>query len=114
MSTSSPNTLSGKRMTTRRKSLLGGRVVYGKGAYTVQCAVHNLSEAGARIKTARSVAFPKAIYLIEIKSGIAYAANVVWGRPSEFGLSFLTKYHLDDLPPEIDYLRPIWVEASVR
>jgi hypothetical protein len=114
MSVLSQKNILGNRKAPRRQALLGGRVVYGKGTYIVPCAVHNLSVAGARIKTAESVAFPKTVYLIETKSGIAYAANVVWGRPGEFGLSFLAKYPLDDLPTEIDYLRPIWIEAAVR
>jgi hypothetical protein len=54
------------------------------------------------------------VLLIDVRQGAAYMADVVWGRPTEFGLHFTARHDMNALPTEISYLRRIWVDASVR
>jgi hypothetical protein len=105
---------SNKRGARRQRMLLAGKLVFGKGAYTSNCAIREISETGARIKTPSKDLLANDVYLIDIRNGFVHEARVVWRKPFEFGLQLSARYDLTNLPSELAYLRPIWVECSVR
>jgi hypothetical protein len=104
-----------KRGPDRRRTILAGKIVYGNGAFSTSCAIRDITDTGARIKLpSPHQTLPANVLLIDVRQGAAYMADVVWGRPPEFGLHFTARHDMNALPTEISYLRRIWVDASVR
>jgi len=90
-------------------------VVYGDQDLTLDCAIRDLSDKGARVRLASPVALPARIHLIEVRKGLAFDCRVTWRNMPEFGLEFVRAYDLTTAPPEKDdALRRIWVEAAPR
>jgi len=105
---------SNKRGARRQRTLLAGKLVFGDGAYTSNCAIREISETGARIKMRNTDFFANDVYLIDIKNGVAYEARVVWRKVFEFGVQLNARYDLTNLPNELAYLRRIWIECGAR
>jgi hypothetical protein len=104
------------RARSRQRVLLAGKLVYGEADLTVDCAIRDLSEGGARIRISGPVALPSRLHLIEVKTGQAFDCEVAWRRMPEIGLRFLSPPH--DLThsdaPELKMLRRVWLEATGR
>jgi hypothetical protein len=99
----------------RVRTCLNGRIVYGDGAYSVDCAIRDLSEGGARISIHERQFLPVGLYLIVVRNCIAHEARVVWLRYPSRGLQFLKTYTLSDaLPHDLQYLRRLWGNLYAR
>lgn len=85
----------------RRRVLIGGKLVWDDGAFTADCAVKDISESGARIQLGPRESIPARVYFLELKSGLAYEADVVWRRSPQFGLRFVRRIDLDNPPREL-------------
>jgi hypothetical protein len=93
----------------RQRVLLGGKIVYGEeGAYTVDCAIKDMSAGGARVAVGKRDSLPAQVYLIDIRAGAAYEAEVVWRRSPQFGLRFVKRHDLTEMPRELRYLARLW------
>src|SRR4051812_31452617 len=77
-----------RRPSTRRRVLFPGLIVYGNGAFTCDCSVRSLSATGARISVATEHNFRGRIYVINIRDGSAYDAQVVWSKGADIGIKF--------------------------
>jgi hypothetical protein len=110
MSKLGSNTLSTERRRETRKRLVHrGKVVYGEGAFTVDCVIRNISATGARIMLDKGVGIPSCVYLIDIPSGMAHAAEVASILPPSFGLKFLRTYQVAELKDQsLKYLKHCW------
>ena len=94
------------RRSTRKRVLLGGKIVYNEGSYTYDCRIRDLSDGGARVVVAAGLVIPTHVVLIDTRGGIAYEAEVVWMKAPEFGLKFLATHSLRGvLPPQLQYLK---------
>ncbi|HMI96011.1 MAG TPA: PilZ domain-containing protein [Micropepsaceae bacterium] len=103
-----------QRQTSRKRTLLGGKVVYGDGQHVRDCTIRDLSETGARIAIAKGEVIPTRVFLIDRRVPIAYEATVSWIKAPDFGLAFLRVHSLKgDLPPELDYLKRVWSKHCV-
>jgi hypothetical protein len=80
--------LSERRPASRRRVLLPGLIVYGNGAYTCDCTFRSLSVSGARIAMTQHLELPERFYLINIRDGLAYDAQLVWRNGAEVGVRF--------------------------
>jgi hypothetical protein len=101
-----PPRIADSRKTQRDRVVLPGRVIYGEGAFSIDCRIKDLSEAGARIVVSLGLAVPTHIVFMEVKSRIVHEAVVVRMAQPEFGLRFTSTYALDGkLPQHLDYLR---------
>jgi hypothetical protein len=105
----------------RKSTCLSGKLVYGDdqsttaGALTIDCAIRDISEGGARISLSRLQPLPLDLFLIVIKYGIAYRARIVWQKFPARGLKFLTPYFLDGaMPADLSFLRKLWVDLAAR
>lgn len=104
-----------KRRAPRQRVLLAGRLVYGEADLTLECAIRDLSENGARIRLASPVALPARVRLVEVRAGVAYDCEVSWRRVPEFGLRFLGRHDLKKTTdPELLLLKRVWVESAAR
>ncbi len=104
-----------KRRAPRVRALLGGRLAYGGGYFTLECLVRDMSADGARIKIPEGQAVPPNLYLLELRSGVVHEARVAWRRLPEVGLEFVRTCSLTDLEnPDLQTLRRLWTESRER
>jgi hypothetical protein len=103
------------RRAPRQRSFLGGKLVYGDGAFTLDCVVRDVSTTGARVKVPEGQAVPDTVFLVEMRSGIAYEARVAWKRHPEIGLEFVHQHGLAEAStPHMMILKRLWIETQQR
>ncbi|MGD0142643.1 MAG: PilZ domain-containing protein [Rhizomicrobium sp.] len=105
----------------RHRTYLNGKLVYGEGifapdgAFSLDCAIRDMSEGGARVTLSKRQPLPSDLFLIVVKYCVAYRAKVVWMEFPARGLKFSTTYPLSaDLPDDLKFLRRLWGELYVR
>jgi hypothetical protein len=99
----------------RKRTFLKGKLVYGGGDFTMDCAIRDLSEGGAKIVLTRHQALPSEIYLIVAKYAVAYRAKIMWVNFPARGLKFFGAYPFSAaLPAELNFLRHLWLDISAR
>ena len=105
----------------RHRTYLNGKLIYGEdmflpdGAFSLDCVVRDMSEAGARITLNKTQPLPIDVFLIVVKFCVAYRAKVMWMEFPARGLKFSQTYPLSsDLPEELKFLRRLWGELYVR
>ncbi|HEY8696691.1 MAG TPA: PilZ domain-containing protein [Rhizomicrobium sp.] len=112
---SQPNACAYEPRPPRKRTYLNGKLVYGEGAYTLDCAIHDISDGGARVILSRRQPLPLCLYLIVVKYCIAYEAQVVWLNFPARGLKFSKMFLLSDaLPEELRFLRKLWGDLYTR
>lgn len=103
------------RQILRQRTFLGAKLTYGDGAFTTDCVVRDFSVMGARVKVPEGLPIPDQVFLVEMRSGIAYEAKVVWKRHPEIGLEFVHEYGLSEAStPHLRLLKHIWIEHCQR
>jgi hypothetical protein len=75
-----------RRRHRRRRVLKEGKLIFGPNRSTVDCAIDNISEAGAHVRTADPLRVPQDFYLVEATRGLIHKAEVVWRSGSGIGL----------------------------
>jgi len=99
----------------RKRTCLDGKLVYGEGAFTIDCSVRDISEGGAKVALARHQALPSDLHLIVVKYCVAYSAKTMWVNFPARGLKFHGAYPLSEtLPKELKFLRQLWLDISAR
>ena len=93
------------RKTPRKRVILGAKVVYNEGAFSIDCRIRDLSEGGARIVVAAGLVIPTRVVLIDTRNATAYESEVAWLKAPEFGLKFLATHSMRNLPPQLQYLK---------
>jgi hypothetical protein len=101
-----------QRKAPRKKVLLTGKVIYGDGAQVFDCTIRDISATGARITLAQGRVIPEAVYLLDMGNRMAYQAQVVSQRAGGFGLRFAKTMKLTEVPPELRYLKRIWMDCA--
>lgn len=111
----------------RKRTCLNGKLVYGDagfmgdnaltptGAFTLDCAIHDLSEGGAKIVLSKRQPLPASLYLIVTKYGVVYRAEVMWSNFPARGLKFTQTYLFGAaVPEELKFLRRLWLDLCAR
>ncbi len=102
-----------KRLDLRRRVLLGGRIVFGPDDITVDCAIVDMSESGARVRPSGTPLLVEPMYLVNLTHGRAFKARLAWRRDNLIGLAFTEAYDLRAPPPELPkIIRQLWVEQT--
>jgi hypothetical protein len=101
-----------RRGEPRRRVLLAGKIVQANGI-TLDCMIRNLSEGGAQVRVAPGQILPNAFDLIEIRTGIAYRAEVAWRSPIEMGVKFFERIDLNSAFAPLS-LRALWLGCASR
>lgn len=78
-----------KRSALRRRTLLGGTIVFNGEASTLSCLVRNLGEGGALLQFAAPAVLPRRFALAITGRGGERAARRVWVREGAMGISFV-------------------------
>jgi hypothetical protein len=91
---SEPTGAGDRRVAARTRVLLGGKIVYGDGAYSHDCAIRDMSAFGARLGIPGATVVPKEFYLLDLKRGTAFEAEVLWRNATQTGVTFRAAYDL--------------------
>jgi hypothetical protein len=103
------------RRELRQRAYLGAKLVYGDGAFTLDCVVRDITLNGARVRLPEGQAVPDKVFLVELRSGIAYEAQVTWKRHPEIGLKFVHQHGLSEASgPHLMILKRLWLEHCER
>ena len=103
------------RATRRQRVLLGGKLVFGVAEFSIDCAIRDLSETGARVKLPIDMPTADEVWLITIRGGVAYRATVACRKGLELGLTFTTRHDLrGPTPPSVHHLRMLWLDCTTR
>jgi hypothetical protein len=104
-----------RRPASRRHVLLPGLVVFANGAFTCDCTFRNLSSTGARVIISRHVQFPDRFYLINVRDGLAYDAQLVWKKGIAAGVKFESVVLLStNIDLALAYLKRLWLAKTPR
>jgi hypothetical protein len=102
-----------QRKSPRKQVMLTSKLVYGSGAYVLDCTIRDISTTGAFVTLAHRDSIPSEVYLLDLANRIAYHASVVSQRAAGYGLKFLKTYPLAQVSaPELRYLKRIWLECA--
>ena len=104
-----------RRPERRRRTLLGGCIVFDDGKQVFDCTIRNLSKSGARITLPAGYSIPTQIFLIHLRDRLVYEAVIVWRKDGEAGLSFKKELRLSELADsQLAYLQALWFERAAR
>jgi hypothetical protein len=100
----------------RKRTLFKGILSYGTNcAFTVDCVIADISEAGARVQIQPGPPVPTDVYLVHLRERTAYEASVAWRRNDNLGLKFAARHDLENPTTEdLKVLRQHCVENELR
>ena len=85
------NTVEEKRGARRARVLKRAKVVYPNNRTVVDCTLRDLSEQGARILCGDPAVLPNEFQLVFTAERQARDARVVWRRPDQVGVMFISE-----------------------
>ncbi len=95
----------------RRRVLFSGRIVHSRAEMTVDCAIQDISTTGARVRLSGSDLLGDPLFLIDMRNGLAFHAQVRWRHGDRAGLAFLSYHDLSKPDPSLPpILRRLWLE----
>lgn len=102
-----------RRSGDRRRVLLGGKIVQQDGAFSTDCAIRDLSDTGAKLRLPGLLPVGDDFYLIEMRTGRLFHADVRWREGEDIGVSFRHPDPIDD-PTSKDarMLRRLWTDTG--
>ena len=95
------------RRAIRVRTFLQARISYGEGAISTECTVSQLSDTGARLTVASTVALPDVFDIAVPQRGIACRAKQVWRNDDQVGIDFVGGDEDLSAPTAEDYLARI-------
>jgi hypothetical protein len=91
------------RRSKRARTFLQARISYGDGAISTECTVNQLSELGARINVAESIALPEMFDLIIPQKSVSRRAKLVWRKDDHVGVDFFDDREVVAAPAADDH-----------
>ena len=79
------------RSGARRRMLKSGRICFNERHSTLECAVRDISEQGARLRLSGSIDAPDTFELLVELDGIRVDCAVVWRSNDEIGVVFTSE-----------------------
>ena len=77
-----------KRKHPRHRTFLRGKVEFNNRASSLDCTVRDLSDGGARLELADTVAIPEAFELSVPAKGMRHASYIKWRTKTHVGIAF--------------------------
>ena len=85
------------------------------GAFAWDCVIRDMSSTGLRIQMLSSASPPESVQLVDLVSGFAHDAKVMWQKDREFGLKILRSHDLRGLATSsLQTAKRIWVASQDR
>lgn len=79
------------RQTERKRVLKGAKISYAARCASFPCVVRDISDTGARLQVKDHAAVPETFELLIELDGFEAEVEVVWRKPGEIGVIFLTE-----------------------
>jgi hypothetical protein len=89
-----------RRINSRLRSFLQGRIYFNQRRSSLDCLVRDLSEDGAKLKVSNSVALPEFVELHIPNKNATYPAKVQWRAGDEIGVAFNLENESPSIVPE--------------
>ncbi|MGX5774882.1 PilZ domain-containing protein [Methylorubrum zatmanii] len=86
-----------RRQEIRKRTFLKGRILFNKGASTMDCLVRDLSEAGARLELSQTNSLPDVFDLHIPQKDATLRSSLRWRREDAVGVAFDAQ---KPVPPE--------------
>ncbi|MBB2964961.1 PilZ domain-containing protein [Methylobacterium sp. R2-1] len=81
--------ISEKRQEARKRTFLKGRILFNKGASTMDCLIRDLSEAGARLELSETSTLPEVFDLYIQQKDATLRSTLRWRRDGAVGVAFV-------------------------
>lgn len=92
-----------------------GRGVVVAPGVELACLIADISAAGMKLRLDRRVALPPAVQVVDVATGLAHEAEVVWNKGQEAGLTLRGQSSLRGLvPARLTPAREAWLRAGGR
>ena len=103
-----------ERRTPRRRVLQTAVIAYVDFSVSFRCTIRDRSDRGARLKVPAGIIPPPQFWMIEVATGVAYAASPVWRRYPEIGVTLADPIDLKIARPDAlhRYLRGLWTAVA--
>lgn len=101
-----------RRPSPRRRSFLGGRIVYAEGRFSLPCTIRNISASGVRIAFTPGTTLPESFYLINAKERVIYRGKIIWATNAEAGVKIEEQFSVDAIPSGLAYLNRFVAQAG--
>jgi hypothetical protein len=88
--------------------LFAGIVCYRDYSFSFDCTIRDLSEVGARLRVISSAPLPSRFYLIHVKEGVAYDAEIAWTQGKDVGVKWGERIPLIEPNARFSHLRRLW------
>ena len=76
------------RISPRRRSLKGGKIVFNQRSSVISCSIANLSETGACLEVQSTLGVPNLFELKFEPGGEWRTCQVTWRNPQRIGVTF--------------------------
>ena len=84
------------------------------GTYGYDCTIRNISDGGAEISAKQTVAVGDQVFLLVIRTQLAYLSSGIWVQNDRFGVSFSQVHELGpQLAPNLMFLKHLLVQAKL-
>lgn len=85
------------------------------GAFAWDCVIRDMSETGLRIQLLSGACPPGTVQLVDLVSGFAHDAKVIWQKDREFGLRIVRSHDLRGLAPaSLQTAKRMWIAGQGR
>jgi hypothetical protein len=84
----SEKAMSEHRSEIRQRTFLKGRILFNKGASSMDCLVRDMSATGARLALSETSTLPESFDLYIPQKDRTYRANLCWRRADGIGITF--------------------------
>ncbi|MGU3360853.1 PilZ domain-containing protein [Methylobacterium sp. M6A4_1b] len=81
--------MSEHRRESRLRTFLKGRIIFNKGASSMDCLVRDLSPSGARLALTETSTLPESFDLYIPQKDRTYRATLCWRRADGLGITFV-------------------------
>jgi hypothetical protein len=99
----------------RRRTLFAGIVIHGLAPFTLDCAIRDVSENGARVRLTALAHLANPIVLVAPSLDTAHEAVVAWQNGQDIGLKFVRRVDLQSPTSDLDRItRRLWLERRAR
>lgn len=77
------------RREVRQRTFLKGRILFNKGASSMDCLVRDMSASGARLALTETTTLPESFDLYIPQKDKTYRSTLAWRRADGVGITFL-------------------------
>src|SRR5690606_35974604 len=104
-----------QRRAPRRDVSVAGLVLHGPATQAEPCVIRDVSATGARVRLKAAQLLSRPVYLVIVKTGLAFEADIAWCRDAEIGLQFKSRLILTDPRSDVERTAArLWQAASKR